>query len=368
MNCSKCTEKLTALICEELSHDDELVIHEHLSTCESCREEYICQSEAYYSLHDLLAPTQSISLDEAHLNIVHAEASRLDKLSSSNKGSIKFPAWILTLAACLVVFFLWQQLQNPPLSTNTAKLGKNEQAESSSQSLKDESVKRQAPTDNQSKLRKTSFKNDRALHSAEVNKVKEKEKLLELEEDMVEKMEEQKSSAQIATKGLRRSRNTLKKQKPAKASKTGIDPSKESKLEGSRSASALIMNDQDDELSENPKDVIHSKKKMTSKNKLTADHFKLLLTDWLASNKAIEQSQKLQLQRILQHKNEHIQLHFVDAKWLLRLQEPSTAEAGAVELEQNSEKKSDETFLSFSIQDGKITALKLNDKAKKTDK
>ena len=80
MNCTQCTEQLMALICAELSAEQDLLIHQHLSECDACREVYLEQAELYFSLHGALNVQTSLpELDEEHMSAVLAEALKLDE-------------------------------------------------------------------------------------------------------------------------------------------------------------------------------------------------------------------------------------------------------------------------------------------------
>ncbi len=99
MNCSECQEKLIFIIHNEMDILDTIPFHEHMATCETCREEY----------QNLLEVVNVVESEFYPLNNEGIGENRLEEIKISipqNKQEIKFPYWIYTVAASLAITFI----------------------------------------------------------------------------------------------------------------------------------------------------------------------------------------------------------------------------------------------------------------------
>jgi len=100
MNCEEARFKINALIDNELSREDALPLFQHLSTCESCRNEYLEQIELHRSLKAIKIPEPT---DEWYENF----PKRLFRKISGIGGRIFFiGSYILLLAYALYQLFV----------------------------------------------------------------------------------------------------------------------------------------------------------------------------------------------------------------------------------------------------------------------
>ena len=134
MNCEDCCEKLTFLIFDELPEAEEMKVHEHIAECSSCMEEYIQLMDVESSLEGALTDKDiNFTLGEDRVAEVMKQAKAADEEAARDFQSAtfkQFPVFITTLAACIVISFVWYLKKDPESGRDLARTEKYHSSES----------------------------------------------------------------------------------------------------------------------------------------------------------------------------------------------------------------------------------------------
>jgi hypothetical protein len=232
MNCEECSEKLTFLVFGEPT-TQEMDILEHIAECDTCREEYIELLEVESKLSENMsdATVADLTLGSGRKKSVIAEAAKIDgemKRDFQSSTFKQFPVFITTLAACIVISFIWYNKKEEKRGSTqdvvmekAADTNSRRKSESATKEVLEEEVSdADAPVDDAAKLerlvksaplkkRSSSTRAFRAKEAAVANELKKEgskdalaleEKTLKplLQADKKMKLEEAKFKADVA--------------------------------------------------------------------------------------------------------------------------------------------------------------------------